>query len=854
MGDIINSGGSKQTRREFIAKTVSGTTAIALAPIGNILAGNGPQTNLVPSNATEYTYHMIGHGHIDPVWLWPWHEGVSVIHSTFRSNLERMKETDEFYFIASSALFYKWVAENDPAMMKEIRERVNEGRWIVVGGWWVEPDVNLPGGEALVRQGLYGQKMFEKLLGVRAKVGFNADSFGHAGTVPQILIKQGMDSYMFHRPGFNEKELPSELFWWESPDGSKVLSYRIPFSYNDDGNVSNRISRMLNQFKDLPLRSYMAFYGAGDHGGGATKENIRSIKEIQKDKDAPTLTFSTPERYFNEIRQDKSLNIPTVKDDLQHHAVGCYTAEIELKKLNRRAEEALITAEKMASIGSAAWGANYSKDRITLAWEKVLFHQFHDSLPGTSIPEHSVVARGGYHHALDTAEEIKYLSGQKLEWQVPAEDPDSQYMIVINPHPWEITKIIDYDFDWENKPSRVEDESGNPLSHQWSHASSEANRRRKLILEAQLPPFGYRQIRVFAGESPTIGGAVSIDSNSLENEFYQIRFFKDGCVGVLDKETGKEVFAGTGSGCKAIVIKDTSDTWSHRVRTYSEEIGYFGDAEFKILDNGPVRSAMRVISTYGDSSLAIDWTLHKGSRLIGADVKLDWHEKHKILKFSFPVNVNSPESTYEIPYGHIVRETNGDENPGQRWIDVSGRKNGKDYGLTVFNDAKYGYNVIGNDMRISVARSAVFAHHDPRVIDMEREYHWMDQGIHAFRMLLFPHGRSWKESRVTRIVEEFMSPPFCIYQGIHGGTLPKSDSFLSIDKPNVIIAAIKQAEDNDDIVIRCVETSGIPTAASIDLHFAGLTWKGNFRPCEIKTLRMTRSKKEISEVNLLEEA
>lgn len=851
---MANSGDSKQTRREFIAKTVTGTTAIAFAPMGSLLGAEGSQPNPLPPNATEYTYHMIGHGHIDPVWLWPWHEGVSVIHSTFRSNLERMKETDEFYFIASSALFYKWVSENDPAMLQEIRERVHEGRWIVVGGWWVEPDVNLPGGEALVRQGLYGQKTFERLLGVRAKVGFNADSFGHAGTVPQILVKQGMDSYMFHRPGFNEKDLPSELFWWEGPDGSRVLSYRIPFSYNDDGNVSNRINRMLNQFRDQSLRSYMAFFGAGDHGGGATRENIRSIKEIQKDKNAPTLTFSTPERYFDEIRRDKTITVPIVKDDLQHHAVGCYTAEIELKKLNRRAEEALITAEKMASVGSVAWGANYARDRITLAWEKVLFHQFHDSLPGTSIPEHSVVARGGYHHALDTAEEIKYLSGQKLEWQIAAEDPASQYMIVFNPHPWEVKKIIDYDFDWVDKPSRVEDESGNPLNHQWSHASSEANRRRKLVLEAQLPPFGYRQIRVFEGESPVIRNAVSTGDNLLENEFYRIRFFSDGTAGILDKETGREVFSGAGGGCRAIVIKDTSDTWSHGVKTYSEEIGYFDNAVFKTLDNGPVRSAIRVITTYGDSSLAIDWTLHRGSRLIGANVRLNWHEKHKILKFSFPVNVDSPESTYEIPYGHIVRETNGDENPGQRWIDVSGRQSGKEYGLTIFNDAKYGYNVIGNDMRISVARAAVYAHHDPRVIDMEREYHWMDQGIHSFRMSLLPHPGNWKDNRVTRIVEEFMSPPVCIYQGIHDGTLPKSGSFLAVDKPNIIISAIKQAEDNNDLVLRCVETAGLRTSAAINLRFAGLTWKGNFSPCEIKTLRMNRTTAGISEVNLLEEA
>jgi alpha-mannosidase len=841
------------TRRSFISNTSIAATGAVILPVQKIFKNGHSLSTVWPQNATDYKFHMIGHGHIDPVWLWPWHEGVSVIHSTFRSNLERMKETKDFYFIASSAQFYQWIAENDPDMLEEIRVRIKEGRWIVVGGWWIEPDVNMPGGEALVRQGLYGQLTFEKLLGVRAKTGINADSFGHTGTLPQILKKQGMDYYMFHRPGFNEKDLPSELFWWEGPDGSKILAYRIPFSYNDDGDVAKRVNRTISQFDKLPLRNYVAFYGAGDHGGGVTKKNIRSIREVQEDKDAPKLVFSTPERYFNEVLQDKKLKIPTVKDDLQHHAVGCYTAELELKKLNRCSEEALIRAEKIASIGSLVWNSYYPKDRFTLAWEKVLFLQFHDSLPGTSIPEHSDVARGGYYHAQDTANEIMYLSGQKLEWQIEAEDPASQYVIVLNPHPWEVKSIIDYDFDWENQPSRVENESKEILNHQWSAASSEANKRRKLVVEAKLPPFGYRQLRLFAGESPVINQSVRINENILENEFYKLHFFKDGEIGVLDKETGEEVFSSKGKGCRALVMNDTSDTWGHKVKRYDDEIGAFGNAKVKILEEGAIRSSIRVITSYGDSSLVIDWSLQKGSRSIQADVKLNWHEKLKMLKFSFPVNVESPTSTYELPYGHITRENDGLENPGQRWIDVSGKQKGSVYGLTVMNDAKYGYCVQNNDMRISVARSSVYAHHEPREIDLDREYHWMDQGIHTFRMLLVPHKGTWKDSNICRIVEEFMSPPICIYQGIHGGKLPKTDSLLAIDKPNIIISAIKQAEDNNDLIIRCVESFGISTIATLDFRFRKFSWKATFHPHEIKTLRMKPNTGQIKEVNLLEE-
>ena len=267
----------KLSRREFLNRSALGIAAVSLTPFNSIL-GSAPASSW-PGDASKYKFRMIGHGHIDPVWLWRWTEGVSVVHSTFRSALDRMKENPDMVFTCSSAQFYKWVSENDPEMLREIRARIKEGRWEVVGGWWVEPDANMPSGEAMVRQGLYGQLTLEKLVGKRATVGFHADSFGHAGTIPQILNKQGMNSYVFMRPGPHEKNLPADLFWWESEDGSKVLAYRIQDSYNDSAQVRDRINSILKKAPNQPTRSFMAFYGVGDHGGGPTKANLKSIDE-----------------------------------------------------------------------------------------------------------------------------------------------------------------------------------------------------------------------------------------------------------------------------------------------------------------------------------------------------------------------------------------------------------------------------------------------------------------------------------------------------------------------------------------------------------------------------------------------
>jgi alpha-mannosidase len=806
-----------------------------------------------PVDAPEFRIHMIGNSHVDPVWLWPWPEGFSVVNSTFRSALERMNETPGFAFTASSAQYYEWVAENDPALLAEIRRRIAEGRWDPVGGWWVEPDVNLPSGEALIRQGLYGQLTFRHLLGRTATVAYNPDSFGHAGTLPQILKLQGMDNYVFMRPKPEEKKLPADLFWWQSPDGTRVLTYRIPVEYGDDKSVRKRVWHIVAEQKKS-TKDLMAFYGAGDHGGGATKANIQSIHEIQSDGLAPKISFSTPDRYFAEIRKQPPSNLPVVQDDLQHHSVGCYTAESEMKKNNRASEIALVSAEKLAAIGSLAWGAQYPKTDFTSAWKKVLFLQFHDSLAGTALPEHyQTTAREGYGLAQSVAHSALYAAAEKLAWQVPTEDPDSQYLVAFNLEPWPVTAHLEYDLEWPtNDPARVEDEHGAPISHQWVHATTEVTERKRLVFQTTLPAFGYRQIRIRRGGAG-VPSQVHADSQVLENEHLKVTFAPDGSLQIFNKDENHEIFTNQLTGARAVVLNDPSDTWSHGVRTYDKQIGQFANAQTTLIENGPLRGRVRVRSTFDKSTLTIDWILYAGARTLEARVSLDWHEHLRMLKFSFPVNVNEPRSTYEIAYGNIVRPVNGDENPGQRWLDVTDAAEKGDYGLTVVNDAKYGYSVLGNDMRISVTRGAAYANHQPKVLEPNIEHLWQDQGVQTFRMLLVPHSGGWREATIPRTAEEFMSPMPIIFQGIHPGSRPQSASFLSVNGPSIVISAIKKSESGDDLILRCYEANGQPTTASIDFRYSGLHWSGHFHPYEIKTIRMNTMTYLIREVNALEE-
>lgn len=255
--------------------------------------------------------HVIGNNHIDPVWLWNFEEGLEIIRSVFSSVIEKMKIYPEFTFSASSAFFYYWMERVNPELFKEISKRIKEGRWDIVGGFWIEPDCNLISGESFVRQGLYGQRYFKGKFGKKAKVGYNPDSFGHNFALPQILNKLDLKYYVFLRPEEHEKSLQKDLFFWKGLDGSKVLTYRIPMGCNLRGEILRETIR--KKMKDANLDTHMVFYEAGDYVDKITDENINIIKDISQYSNA-VIKFSTPDRFFEEVKDKKE--ILTLKDEL----------------------------------------------------------------------------------------------------------------------------------------------------------------------------------------------------------------------------------------------------------------------------------------------------------------------------------------------------------------------------------------------------------------------------------------------------------------------------------------------------------------------------------------------------------
>ena len=358
------------------------------APLANAPQGFEPADEPFaarPLAAPDRTVHMIGNAHLDVVWLWPWQEGYQEARATFASILDRMDEHPDFVFTCDQVLLLAWAEEQDPAMFARIRQRVAEGRWVNAGGWWVEPDCNLPAGESLVRQGLYGQRFLADRFGRTATVGMNVDPFGHTGMLPQILSGQGMGAYCFLRPMAHEKSLPQNLFRWRAPDGSEVLGFRIPFEYQSSRETVDRhLEKALAEFED-GARDVMVFYGVGNHGGGPTIRQIETIHRFDRMGSFGALPMSSPERYFEQVRRAGTASLPVVEGDLQHHAPGCYSAHSGIKLWQRRAQTALLVAERWAAVVAITEGLRYPREDLERAWKQVLLNQVHDVLPGSAI-------------------------------------------------------------------------------------------------------------------------------------------------------------------------------------------------------------------------------------------------------------------------------------------------------------------------------------------------------------------------------------------------------------------------------------------------------------------------------------
>jgi alpha-mannosidase len=795
---------------------------------------------------------MIGNAHIDPVWLWRWQEGYQEVRATFQSAMERMEEYPDFVFTCDSVCYLHWIEESDPELFEQIRARVADGRLQVTGGWWIEPDCNIPSGESFVRQALYGQRWLKDRFGITATTGSNVDPFGHNATIPQLLRKAGMDSYVFLRPGAHELELPGPYFWWESPDGSRVLAYRIPHEYcSPRGDLGYHVDKSLAQLpKDRP--ELMVFYGVGNHGGGPTRANIESIRRLDAMDGLPHLEFSSTRAFFDRVLE-RDGDIPVHAGELQHHCVGCYTAHSGVKRWNRRAENQLQRAEKWSIVADVVCGLEYPLADLGEAWKLTLFNQFHDILAGTSIKAAYEDARDGFGHASSLAEQAFNRAIQTIARRIDiAPEPDMTPIVVFNPHPWRLQEDVEFEFaGYPSDHAWMTDEEGRPVPVQPIRSQSTlAGSRGRLVFPAEVPPLGYRVYRVYPGGTES-GSAVAATETTLENEFLALEV--DPVTGwlkrLVDKSNGTD-FVGGGRGGHAVVIDDQSDTWGHRVKAYDDAIGEFQCTRVRLVEQGPVRAVLRIESRYERSTLVEELVLGARARYVEVRAELDWRERHRLLKLRVPTSLQVDRTTFEVPYCHLERPAGGDEEPAQAWVDVSA----DGAGLSVLNDCKYGHDVKGGDVGITVARSPVYACHEPAQLDPDGIYDYLDQGLQQFTYRLLPHAGDCRAAGTVRLAAELNQPPFALLESYHRGDLSLQASYASVDADDVVVSVLKAAEDGDGaVVVRAYETAGHSARATIALPLVQRTIEAEFGPHEIKTFKVPRDPEDaVAETSLLE--
>jgi alpha-mannosidase len=795
---------------------------------------------------SEAKIDLAGNSHIDAAWLWPKSETIDVVKRTFTTALQLMNEYPDYTFSQSAAQYTEWMAEKYPALNEQIKQRVKEGRWEIVGGMWVEPDLNLPDGESQVRQLLLGQRLFQKEYNVTARIGWNPDSFGYNWQTPQIYKRSGLDYFVTQKMHWNDtNQLPFRLFWWESPDGSKVLTY-FPTDYVHDNVNPTRISADFVESADRNpgTTEMLDLYGIGDHGGGPTRAMLDQadhwIAAGSKDHDAvPTMRYHTAQNYFTNVEKNLNsssptwnydsiakgytappaangaLGIPTWKDELyfEYHR-GVYTTQAAHKRNMRTSEVATLDAEKLASL---AWlnGQPYPNPELTENWKKITFNGFHDLAAGSGIAIIYKDAQREFTEVFNADKLITNASLKTLADQINTSNQPGEAVLVTNTLAWPRKETIQIDVQTpEVGELALTDDAGRKLPYEDLNEGSN-NRDHTVLATVDVPALGYTVIHATASQAKQPRGYETAPADlTLANDKLTVTIdSKTGCITqITDTAMTHKYLAPNSCGNQLQAFVDTPkqyDAWNIDPGTLDKAPTIIDQVDsIHVTRYSPLRKAIRISRHWQNSTFTQNISLDAGSDHVDISNDIDWHESHVLLKAAFPLAATSGKATYEIPYGSIERPTTRNnswekaqfEVPAMRWADLGDANQG----LSVLNDSKYGYDAVGNTLRITLLRSPTW----PDAV--------ADRGHQHFVYSIYPHTGSWKQAQTVRRGYELNDPLKATQVFAHTGTLPAEHSWAAVENPNVTLTAIKKAEDSDALVFRMYEWAG--TASQVKLH------------------------------------
>ncbi|RKY04847.1 hypothetical protein DRP77_02755 [Candidatus Poribacteria bacterium] len=739
--------------------------------------------------------HVVPQSHIDVAWLWRYDP--ETIHRccrpTFSLALRNMERYPDYTFAQSQVPLYRAMEELYPEIFEEIRRRVREGRWEIVGGMYVEFEGGEPCGESLVRQFVMGKRYFLEKFGVEVTTAWQEDAWSHPWQLPQIMRKCGIDSYMFKRGEKGER-----LFWWEAPDGSRVLACK-PLH---DLTPSERWVRFFEEMSErYGVRDVMIRIGRGDHGGGPTPEEIEAVRSFAEEaRPELEVRFGTFRGFVDAILSQNP-DLPVLRDELGFELVGDLTNCGEIKRMNRRCENLLLATEKLRSVASIQLGLPYPAEELYEDWRKLLFNQFHDIIGGSGIPPVCRDAMAFYEMIEESCSKLLEEGISALAGEIDTRG-EGKAVLLFNALSWDRTGPVELDIP-EGAELKVLNAEGREIPCQMTAEG------RLFFIAEEVPSIGYRLYRLAEGEPPRFETDLSVSGLTLENKFLRVEIDPEtGYLrSVFDKSSGRELVEEGRLANLIVAIEDEGDSEGRFVKgsdTIARPPGraheVMGEPVIEVLERGPLRARVRISRGFESSTFAQEVMLYAGMRRVDFKLIVDWHDVHWMIKIAFPLRLENPTVTYETAYGTIVRPADGLEYPAQRWVDLSE----EGFGAALLNDSRYGHDVEGSTLRMSVLRSPT-----------EPAYN-TDEGRHEINYSLIPHEGDWRDGEVMRRGCELNGPLITAVIDPHPGRLPPQLSFVRIRPRNVILEVFKRAYDSDGFVLRAYEFEGRACEAAVE--------------------------------------
>jgi alpha-mannosidase len=748
---------------------------------------------------STHTVSAIGHAHIDTAWLWPLRETIRKCARTFATQLAYMEEFPEYVFTCSQPQQYAWMKVCYPEIYEGIKDAVRRGQWEPIGSMWVEADCNISSGESLVRQLLHGRNFFLEEFGCEPLDVWLPDTFGYNAALPQITRKAGANYFLGQKLSWNQfNAFPHHTFLWEGIDGSRIFTHFPPADTYNATMDPRQLAQSVRNFRehDRAARSLYIF-GFGDGGGGPTKGMLETARRVENLEGLPRVELEKVASFFSKAEADAH-DLPVWVGELylETHR-GTYTTQARNKKGNRKSELLLRDAEffDVASLGDFKVEPNVGKQNRAVydvigknlstsaayrdrAWKLLLLNQFHDILPGSSIHRVYEESMGDYAKIAMLARAVLEPARESVAARINT-SAAQQPLIIFNTSSFARSEIVS--LPGGGAPVRVE-----------------------------VPPCGYAVVDA-GDQRPVASFAMPVEIFerkklvALDNGMLRIIFDRDGLIrSIKDHRVRREVLAPGQRGNIFQLHRDLPnkfDAWDVDIFHLETREDIHGVESIEVVENTPLRGTVRIARKFGNgSTITQRISLCAGSPRIDFETEVDWREEHKFLKVAFPVNVRSPRATYEIQFGNVERPTHFNtswdlarfEVPAQKWADLSEG----DYGVALLNDCKYGYNIFGNVLRLSLLRA-------PTAPDPEA-----DRGHHQFTYSLLPHVGDFRQGRVIEHAYALNIPLQVIAAEPHAGELPKSKSFFQVDRPGVIIEAIKRAEKENAIIVRLYEAYG----------------------------------------------